>query len=327
VGGCKLARRPAAAQLTRLAGRRIVEESSTGAVVAAHLQRRRARSRTGSLAGTVGSLVAVLALLSAGCATPTVELADEDPTDAAADGGTEVPSAENDVDAAPPPEPSDPDEAVDPGVERLRFDLPGVPAGGSAEYVAADLQCVEVNWSDPPDLVDGVRLSVTAVDFAPQGVYELVNTRCPGPHPPCLPDWLGADICTVAVGWTGQPSTEDGELFFTRVLLACESIPADTCRAFAREAAAAEARGPALRPFPDPEAAGAGGTGADTGRGGGPGGSDAGEAGDTGGSGSTGGDDVGSADVGENEGTDGPSNDSLGRPAAGDDASVDGVAG
>jgi hypothetical protein len=273
--------------------------------VVVHVKRRRARSRVGSPSAAVASLV-VLTLLTAGCGPATVEVASEDATDAAADDGTEgAPAAENDVDATPPPEPTDPDEAVDPGTELLRFDLPGVPAGGSADYIAADLQCVEVNWSGPPDPVDGVRLTVTAVGFAPQGVYELATTRCPGPHPPCLPDWLGIDVCTVAVGWTGQPSTGDGELFFTEVVLTCQAIPADACRSFALEAAAADARGPSLRPFPDPDAPDAGGSGGDAG------GGDT-DGADTGGDAEPGSGDPGDPDGGGSEETEGTGTDGDG---------------
>jgi hypothetical protein len=288
-----------------------------GPVVAPHAQRHRARSGTGSLAGAVGASVAFLALLAAGCTAPDVEVAAGDATDLASDEGAGGPDDAGDLDAPPPIEPEDADEAVPPGQDRLRLDLPGAPAGGGSEYVREDLQCVEVNWSGPPDLIDGVRFTVGDVDFSPRGVYEVSTERCPGPHPPCLPDWLSADICTVAVGWTGQPSTEDGELFFTDLVLTCEASLAATCRSFAAEVAATEPRGPSLRPFPDPNAVGGGGNGGGgNGGDGDAGGADAGTGETEGG---------GSGDGGADGGADG--RDTAGETGADEDTAADEVAG
>jgi hypothetical protein len=230
-------------------------------------------------AARLGGSVTAVALLLSGCATPTLD----DVAAPAADAGTD------DLDAAPGPEDTDGDAPV-PGPDVVRVELPGVPSGGTSEYVEDGLQCALVNWSGPPDLIDGVRFTVTDVSFTPDGVYALSAHRC-AEAPPCLPDWLGSDPCTVAVAWTGQPSVGDGELQFTGGVLTCAAEMAETCRAFGAEVSATELRGPDLLPFPDP--AGGGGAqdgGGDGGDGGGDGGDGGGgDGGDGGGDGDDGG--------------------------------------
>jgi uncharacterized membrane protein YgcG len=236
----------------------------------------------GSGAGRAGRraiALTVLVLLVVGCAEPTLEVAA---------GGTEADDAA-DLDATPAPEATDADDPVTPSDDLVRVELPGIPAGGSSTYLEPDLQCTLVNWSGPPDLIDGVSFTVTAVSFEPAGVYALSTRTCPG-APPCLPDWIGAEACTVAVAWTGQPFDGDGELRFTGGVLTCTEAAADTCRSFGGEVAATEARGPSLLPFPDPAAP-------STGEGGGSGDGDAGGSGD-GDAGGSGEGDAGGSDGG-----------------------------
>jgi hypothetical protein len=189
-------------------------------------------------AGVVSS-AAVALLVLAGC-SPTLDVGEETPL-----------ALDEEVFDDPDPETAGTEEPATDGDGGVAVQLPGLPIGGSARAVSATLQCAEVNWSGPPDLLDGIEMEITEVAFEPAGVYVLSGKPCPGPEPPCLPRWLGEEVCTVAVAWTGAPSDVDGALFFTSGRVTCSPEVREACLAFERDLAATDRRGIDLLPPPD----------------------------------------------------------------------------
>ena len=104
---------------------------------------------------------------------------------AACGGGSEEntssePSDSLDADA---PEAEDPnaEEAPDKsGGDAVAVELPGLPIGGNTEVVSDTLQCVDVGWTEPPDLPDWIGITVTGVTFTPaEGFTAVVRDRAP----------------------------------------------------------------------------------------------------------------------------------------------------
>lgn len=199
----------------------------------------------------VGVRVACCALLLGACATaPDLEGEDEAASDDVAIGD----DFGDDDFAPPPPEEQDgtEDPAPDDGVDQIALQLPGLPIGGPrATPVSETLQCAEVNWSGPPDLIEGVRIEVTAVSFEPPGAFRLADESCPGADPPCLPTMpAGGGPCTVAIAWTGEPVEGEGQLFFSDGHVICAPEAEEQCTEFQQDVAARGPDGIELEPPP-----------------------------------------------------------------------------
>ena len=133
---------------------------------------------------------------------------------AACGGGSEESSSADSSDSfdADAPEAEDPNaqEAPDEsGAEAVAVELPGLPIGGNTEVVSDTLQCVDVGWTEPPDLPDWIGITVTGVTFTPAEAFARVPESCPGGAPPCLGagfQLTGDERCYVAVAFTGEPT-------------------------------------------------------------------------------------------------------------------------
>ncbi len=105
-------------------------------------------------------------------------------------GGSEDNSSAESSDSfdADAPEAEDPnaEEAPDESGEAVAVELPGLPIGGNTEVVSDTLQCVDVGWSEPPDLPDWIGITVTGVTFTPAEGFTQSSESCPGGAPPCL---------------------------------------------------------------------------------------------------------------------------------------------
>ena len=131
-------------------------------------------------------------------------------------GGSEDNSSSESSDNfdADAPEAEDPnaEEAPDQsGGEAVAVELPGLPIGGEPEVKSETLQCVDVGWSEPPDLPDWIGITVTGVAFTPAEGFTQSSESCPGGAPPCLGGGFqltGDARCYVAVAFTGQPTID-----------------------------------------------------------------------------------------------------------------------
>lgn len=198
----------------------------------------------------VGVRLACCALLLGACSTATDPV---DPDDAATDDATTDDAATEDDDFDEPEvEQPGTEEPAGGEVEQIALELPGLPIGGDSEAVSPTLQCAQVNWSGPPDLIEGVHIEVTAVSFEPPGAFRLADEGCPGADPPCLPIMpTGGAPCTVAIAWTGEPVEGEGELLFTEGHVICAPEAEEECTEFQQDVAARGPDGIELEPPPE----------------------------------------------------------------------------
>lgn len=196
----------------------------------------------------VGVPLACCALLLGACSTAT-DPVDQD--DAATDVATEDAATDDDFDEPEVEQPGT-EEPAGGEVEQIALELPGLPIGGDSVGVSPTLQCAQVNWSGPPDLIEGVRIEVTAVSFEPPGAFQLADEACPGSDPPCLPIMpAGGAPCTVAIAWTGEPVDGEGQLFFTEGHVICAPEAEEECTGFQQDVVARGPDGIGLEPPPD----------------------------------------------------------------------------
>ena len=153
------------------------------------------------------------------------------------------PSESLDADA---PEAEDPnaEEAPDEsGGETVAVELPGLPIGGESQVQSETLQCVDVGWSEPPDLPDWIGITVTGVAFTPPEGFNVSSESCPGGAPPCLGGGFqltGDARCYVAVAFTGEPTIDaDRSMSFSSGVINCPPDRVEECEAF-REAVESE---------------------------------------------------------------------------------------
>jgi len=146
-----------------------------------------------------------------------------------------------------------PDEA---NPDAVAVELPGLPIGGPTQVVSDNLQCVDVGWTEPPNLPDWIGITVTGVTFSPEDAFAQSPEACEGGAPPCLSAGfqLTGDVrCFVAVAFTGGQSVE-GQMFFSSGVINCPPDRVEQCEAFRDDV---ESRGP--EPI-DLQAAPSGGT-------------------------------------------------------------------
>jgi hypothetical protein len=143
------------------------------------------------------------------------------------------------------------------GAQDVAVELPGLPIAGTSVVLSDTLQCVDVGWTDPPDLPDWLAVTVTGVELRPKDGFALSSDPCPGGNPPCLDSSVRLTTtrrCSVAVTWTGPTLHSDRLLFFTSGLIRCAPATVDECQAFRAEVEAAGPRSVELSPAPSEKA-------------------------------------------------------------------------
>lgn len=188
---------------------------------------------------------------------------------AACGGGPEeeAPAEQSDSLDAGAPEAEDPnaEEAPDDsGGDAVAVELPGLPIGGNTSVVSDSLQCVDVGWTEPPDLPGWIGITVTGVTFTPAEDFSQSAETCPGGAPPCLGGGFqltGDARCFVAVAFTGGRTLEDERsMSFSSGVINCPPDRVEQCKAFREEV---ESEGPqsiALDPAPSEFETGSGET-------------------------------------------------------------------
>ena len=165
---------------------------------------------------------------------------------AACGGGPEEDTSTDSSDSfdADAPEAEDPSaqEAPDESGEAVAVELPGLPIGGNTEVLSDTLQCVDVGWTEPPDLPEWIGITVTGVTFSPEGGFTQSSEPCPGGAPPCLGGGFqltGDARCYVAVAFTGEPTLDaDRFMSFSSGVINCPPDRVEQCEAFRGEVGA-----------------------------------------------------------------------------------------
>ena len=158
-------------------------------------------------------------------------------------GGSEDNSSAESSDSFDPdaPEAEDPnaEEAPDESGDAVAVELPGLPIGGNTLVVSETLQCVDVGWTEPPDLPDWIGITVTGVTFTPAEGFTQSSESCPGGAPPCLAEGFqltGDERCFVAVAFTGEPTLDaDRTMSFSSGVINCPPDRVEQCEAFREE--------------------------------------------------------------------------------------------
>ena len=160
---------------------------------------------------------------------------------AACGGGSDDNSSAESSDSfdADAPEAEDPnaEEAPEESGEAVAVELPGLPIGGNTEVVSETLQCVDVGWTEPPDLPSWIGITVTGVTFTPADAFAASPETCAGGAPPCLGagfQLTGDERCFVAVAFTGGQSVE-GSMSFSSGVINCPPDRVEQCESFRDE--------------------------------------------------------------------------------------------
>lgn len=150
----------------------------------------------------------------------------------------------------PTPEDTTEEAPAEVEVDSTTIEVATLPIGGGADDDEnfQNFQCVDVGWSDPPDIPAGVTVVIRGLVLEPAGHFTLSDQPCPGGAPPCLPDHAVTpeQRCTVAVGWTDAAGDNGGWLSASGTLT-CEA-DADVCSGFAD--AVAERGGESIELWP-----------------------------------------------------------------------------
>ena len=156
--------------------------------------------------------------------------------------GDNTSSESSDSFDADAPEAEDPNaqEAPDEsGDEAVAVELPGLPIGGSTVVVSDTLQCVDVGWSEPPDLPDWIGITVTGVSFSPAEGFTTSSETCSDGTPPCLGagfQLTGDERCHVAVAFTGEPTLDaERTMTFSSGVINCPPDRVEQCESFRDE--------------------------------------------------------------------------------------------
>jgi hypothetical protein len=172
------------------------------------------------------ALASILLLFgSAACGGGSGESASSEASDSF---DADAPEAE-DPDAEEAPDETDPDAVA--------VELPGLPIGGNTEVVSDTLQCVDVGWTEPPDLPSWIGITVTGVTFTPADAFAASPETCAGGAPPCLSagfQLTGDERCFVAVAFTGGQSVE-GSMSFSSGVINCPPDRVEQCESFRDE--------------------------------------------------------------------------------------------
>jgi hypothetical protein len=173
-------------------------------------------------------------------------------------GGSEDNSSAESSDSFDPdaPEAEDPnaEEAPDESGDAVAVELPGLPIGGQPVVVSDSLQCVDVGWSEPPDLPDWIGITVTGLAFTPAEDFTQSSETCPNGTPSCLAEGFqltGDERCHVAVAFTGGPTINDERLMsFSSGVINCPPDRVEQCEAFRDEVESEGAQSIPLDPAP-----------------------------------------------------------------------------
>jgi hypothetical protein len=156
---------------------------------------------------------------------------------------------------APEEEDTDAEEEADnSGGDAVAVELPGLPIGGTPVVVSETLQCVDVGWTEPPDLPDWIGITVTGVAFTPARGFTQSSEPCPDGTPPCLAagfQLTGDTRCHVAVAWTGEPTLKARRFMtFTSGVINCPPDRVEECEAFRDEVETEGSQSIGLDPHP-----------------------------------------------------------------------------
>ncbi len=180
-------------------------------------------TRRGRCTARIGGAL-MAAVLLVGCGSGDELPAD--PEEAAFD--TQAPETES-------TDTTDTDDETDEGGEAVAVELPGLPIGGSTSVVSNTLQCVDVGWSEPPELPGWLGITVTGVGFNPADGFAVSSETCPG-APSCLDPGFRLTVagprCVVPVTWTGPTLDAERLMFFTSGVLVCPPERVAECEAF-----------------------------------------------------------------------------------------------
>jgi hypothetical protein len=156
-------------------------------------------------------------------------------------GGSESGSSTDDSGSvdADAPEAEDPgaEEAPDSsGADAVAVDLPGLPIGGQFEPTSSTVQCVDVVWSGPPEVPDGIGITITGVAL-PEG-YAQSSESCPSGTQSCLGGGFqltNDGNCSVAVAFTGEPIGAEPSMSFSSGRINCPPNRVEQCQDFKAE--------------------------------------------------------------------------------------------
>lgn len=179
---------------------------------------------------TVTALACAAVLVLSGCGsgaeTPAAEEAPADEPSFA----TEAPAPEQTEEAEAPDDPA-------PANEPVALQLPGLPVGGGSERVSKRHQCVDVGWSDPPDMPPWIEVQLTGLRFWPHQDFELSNRPCPGKAPDCTDPGFrltNTSRCALSVAWTQPTQTGRPLLSFPGGTIVCPASRVQECETFLR---------------------------------------------------------------------------------------------
>ena len=159
-----------------------------------------------------------------------------------------------DADAPDAEDPNAQEAPDENGGDAVAVELPGLPIGGNTVVVSDTLQCVDVGWSEPPDLPDWIGITITEVAFNPPEDFTQSSEQCPGAAPPCLADGFqltGDERCYVAVAWTGGPTIDDDRtMSFSAGVINCPPDLVEDCEEFRDEVTSEGPQSIGLDPAP-----------------------------------------------------------------------------
>ena len=192
-------------------------------------------------------LLCAVLMLAPACGSGAATSSDDDPVPADGNSLTNAPE--------PEPEPEGENEAPDEGgAGPVAVQLPGLPVGGGSQSESPTHQCVDVGWSEPPDIPSWLEVRLTGVAFTPPGDFALSSQPCPGDAPRCEDAGFrltNTSRCALAVKWTKPSSEGPLEVRFTGGTMFCPAGREAECRTFLQQV---QQRGPeALRLDPSPE--------------------------------------------------------------------------
>lgn len=150
----------------------------------------------------------------------------------------------------PTPEDTTEEAPAEVVIDPTTIEVATLPIGGNPDDAGGNLQCVDVGWSDPPEIPAGVTVVIEGLALEPAGDFALSDQPCPGDAPLCLPDHAVTPVqrCTVAVEWTETAGNAGGWLDASGTIVC--NADADICSGFAD--AVAERGGQSIELLPPP---------------------------------------------------------------------------
>jgi hypothetical protein len=139
---------------------------------------------------------------------------------------------------APTPEDTTREAPAQVEIDPTTIRVATLPIGGSAGEPVGNLQCVDIGWSAPPEIPDGVTVVIEGLILEPDGHFAVSAQPCVGDAPTCGPGLAITPVqrCVAAVEWSGAAGPAGGSLRAAGTLV-CEAEAA-VCAGFADAVAA-----------------------------------------------------------------------------------------